>query len=148
MRLGLLEASVSTKKFLARLAACGSVGLFVLAGSSLVDTSTAAAGVTVSPTPLKFKTRVGNITYGMVTITNTGGSSETLTGAAAPNPPFWPTWGGSCNLAPINRVVLPGRSCTFQFGFKPTEKGNVSRQGTLTFQSGATLTVQLKGVGQ
>jgi hypothetical protein len=145
----LLEASVTrTKKFLASLAACGSVGLFVLTGSSLVDTSSAAADVTASPMPLKFKTGVGNITYGMVTITNTGGSSETLTGAVAPNPPFWPTWGGSCNLPPINRVVLPGRSCTFQFGFKPTQKGHVSGQGTMTFQSGTTLTVELDGVGQ
>lgn len=148
MRLEVMQASRSAKKFLARLAVCGSVGVLVLAVSPLVGTRTAAAAVTVSPASLNLKAKVGNITYGMVTITNTGSTSDTLMSAAGdPRPPFWPTWGGTCNVQYLY-ILPPGRSCTFQFGFKPRQKGHVSGQGTVTFQSGATLTIQLNGVGQ
>jgi hypothetical protein len=148
MRLEVMEASGSAKKLLARLAACGSVGLLALAVSSFVDASSATADVTVKPMTVSLKAKVGNSTYGIVTIANTGSSAETLTGAANPNSQFWPTWGGTCNSSAVNKVVAPGRSCTFEFGFKPTQTGQVSDQGTITFQSGASLTVQLKGVGQ
>lgn len=147
MRSRMLEVFLGTTKFLAQLAMCGSIGGLVLAGTSLVETSGAAADVTVSPQTLSLKSRVGTIVYGMVTVTNTGASPETLTGAAG-DPPFWPTWGGTCNLTADSRVISPGRSCTFQFGFKPAKKGHIAGQGTLSFQSGATANVQLKGVGQ
>jgi hypothetical protein len=113
-----------------------------------VDTRPGVAAVTVSPHVVKMKAKVGTITYGVVTITNTGASSEVLWTATAPNPPFWPTWGGTCNSLLLSKVVAADQSCTFQFGFHPTQKGRVSGQGTLMFLSGANPTVQLKGIGK
>src|SRR5262245_20353085 len=83
-----LGKSEIMKRVLARIAACG--GVFVLAVSPLVGTRSAAAAVTVAPATLQLKAKVGKITYGMVTITNTGSSVETLTSATGdPRPPFW-----------------------------------------------------------
>lgn len=148
MRVEAMVTCGRAKKSFARLAACGAAALLALAVSGFADAGSAAAQVTASPVTPSLRTRVGNITYGMVTITNRGSGAETLMSATAPNPPFWPTWGGTCNLPPINKVIAPGRSCTFQFGFKPTQNGHVTGQGTITFQNGNTLTVQLTGVGQ
>src|SRR5262245_19767414 len=117
MRSRMLEVFVDPTTFLAKLAMCGSIGGLVLAGTSLVETSSAAADVTVTPQTLSLKAKVGTIAYGMVRITNTGASPETLSGAGAPNSPFWPTWGGTCNSLTVNKVVLPGQVCTFEFGF-------------------------------
>jgi Abnormal spindle-like microcephaly-assoc'd, ASPM-SPD-2-Hydin len=148
MRSRVVAGSEITKKFLAKLVASASLGLLVLSVSSLADTRTAAASAAVSPGTVAFGAQqVGKITYRVVTITNTGSSSETLASAAVdPSPAFWPTWGGTCNVQYLY-VIPPGASCTFQFGFEPTRKGHVSGQGTITFQSGNTLTVQLSGVG-
>lgn len=138
------EASKNKKKFWARLAVAGMVGVLIFA----VDTRPGVAAVTVSPMVVKMKAKVGTLTYGMVTVTNTGASPEVLLTATATNPPFWPTWGGTCNLFLFSKIVGPGQSCTFEFGFQPTQKGKVSGQGTLMFLSGANPTVQLKGTGQ
>jgi hypothetical protein len=148
MRVDAMVTYGSAKKLLARLAACGSAALLALAVSAFADAGSAAAQVTAGPVTPALRARVGTIAYGMVTITNRGSGAEMLMSATAPNPPFWPTWGGTCNSVAVNKVVAPGRSCTFQFGFKPTQKGHVTGQGTITFQSGNTLTVQLTGVGR
>jgi hypothetical protein len=143
-RFAMQEASGSAKKLWVRLAVCGLLGVLIFA----VDTRPGVAAVTVSPHVVKMKAKVGTITYGVVTITNTGASSEVLWTATAPNPPFWPTWGGTCNSLLLSKVVAADQSCTFQFGFHPTQKGRVSGQGTLMFLSGANPTVQLKGIGK
>ena len=110
--------------------------------------------LTVSPTALSFpNTPVGpdcpgaNCTYAMVTITNTGSGTEHLTGAAAGSyGPFWPTYGGTCNTP--NMYVLPaGASCTFQWGFKPEHPGRVRDTGTINFESGESVSIELDGRG-
>ena len=54
---------------------------------------------------VKIKAKVGTLTYGIVTITNTGASSEVLWTATATNPPFWPTWGGTCNSLLLRNIA-------------------------------------------
>src|SRR5262245_661343 len=87
------EECESTKKFWVL---SGTVAILIVAVTSFVDTKTAVAGVTVSPTEVNFRTKVGSITFGMVTIRNTGARSDTLTFADAKQP-FWPTYTGTCN---------------------------------------------------
>jgi hypothetical protein len=110
--------------------------------------------LTVAPATLSFPTTpVGpacpgaNCTYAMVTITNTGSGTEHLVGAAAGSSgPFWPTFGGTCNLP--NMYFLPaGESCTFQWGFKPAHRGRAHDTGTITFESGESVTFELEGRG-
>ena len=118
------------------------------------ETATAAAALTVSPSEVSFaNTAVGatcpgvNCSYAMVTVTNTGTSNERLVGAKAdPTPPFWPTFGGTCNVKFLY-VIPPKASCTFQWGFKPTAAGKAKGSGTITFESGASVNVVLVGVG-
>jgi hypothetical protein len=137
------EASGGKKKFWARLAMSALVG-FILA----VDTGAGMAAVTVTPTVVRFKAKVGTLTYRIVTIRNTGPTSEVIVGATATPLLFWPTWGGTCNSVLLAKVVAAGQSCTFEFGFHPTQKGTVSGQGSLIFLSGAQPTVHLKGTGK
>ena len=110
--------------------------------------------LTVAPTSLSFpNTPVGpdcpgaNCTYAMVTITNTGSGTEHLVGAAAGSyGPFWPTYGGTCNTP--NMYFLPaGASCTFQWGFKPEHPGRVRDTGTINFESGESVSIELDGRG-
>ena len=110
--------------------------------------------LSVSPTALSFPgTPVGpdcpgaNCAYAIVTITNTGSETEHLIGAAAGSyGPFWPTYGGTCNT-PNMYYLSPGASCTFQWGFKPGKPGHVQDTGTISFESGATVSVDLEGRG-
>lgn len=118
------------------------------------DTVRAAFALTVSPAEVSFaNTAVGtvcpgaNCSYAMVTITNTGTQTERLVSAKGdPTPPFWPTFGGTCNNQYL--YLLPAKeSCTFQWGFKPQNPGKFKGTGTISFESGATVTVALTGVG-
>jgi hypothetical protein len=118
------------------------------------DTARAAAELTVSPTAVAFaNTAVGtqcpgaNCSYAMVTITNTGNQIERLVSAKGnPTPPFWPTYGGTCNVKYLY-LLPPKESCTFQWGFKPQNPGKFTGTGTISFESGATVNVALSGVG-
>jgi hypothetical protein len=134
----------SGMKFLARLAVSGLAGFLILP----VATETSVAGVTLRPTVARFNANVGTLTYKIVRATNTGTSTEVLVSASATNPPFWPTWGGTCNISWAARVLAPGQSCTFQFGFHPTARGTVLGVGTLYYLSGTTATVRLRGRGR
>jgi len=110
--------------------------------------------LTISPAALSFPpTPVGpacpgaNCTYAEVTITNTGSDTEHLIGAAAGSyGPFWPTFGGTCNT-PNMYYLSPGASCTFQWGFKPSKPGHVQDTGTINFESGDSVSVELDGRG-
>jgi hypothetical protein len=112
--------------------------------------------LSVSPTSVEFPdTPVGpdcpgaNCTYAIVTITNNGADTEHLTTAYASSDhgPFWPTFGGSCNY-PGLYYLPPGESCTFQWGFKPQHPGNAHATGTIKFESGGTVTMELNGKGK
>jgi hypothetical protein len=122
---------------------------------SIGRTATAASNLTVSPAVLVFPDTVvgtdcpgANCTYAEVTITNGGTDTETLTTANTDtDPPFWPTFGGSCNT-PDAYMLPAGESCTFQFGFKPTHPGKFTGTGTINFASGASVSVDLIGFGR
>ncbi len=133
--------------------------LFVLVSAAMLvslpdDSVRAAASLTVSPTEVAFtNTAVGtqcpgsNCSYTMVTITNTGSQTERLVGAKGdPTPPFWPTYGGTCNVKYLY-LLPPKESCTFQWGFKPQHPGKFKGRGSISFESGATVTVSLTGLG-
>jgi hypothetical protein len=113
---------------------------------SLIETKSASATVKVKPLALVMTQTVGDITYAMVTITNTGSGTETIDGGYAPLSEFWPTWGGTCNVT-YAYVIPPHTSCTLQWGFKPTATGPVTTIGNVSFKSGATLYVFLNGIG-
>ena len=110
--------------------------------------------LSISPTTLTFPpTPVGpdcpgaNCTYAMVTITNNGAATEHLVGASAGSyGPFWPTFGGTCNL-PNLYFLPPGASCTFQWGFKPVHPGQAHDTGQISFESGQSVSVELNGRG-
>ncbi len=110
--------------------------------------NTALAQLSVSPAVVVFPdTSVGAISYQEVTISNTGSQTENLlTATADPNPPFWPTFGGTCNVN-FGYAVPAGASCTFQWGFKPVHPGRTVGVGTISFESGAALGVVLVGKG-
>jgi hypothetical protein len=77
---------------------------------------------------------------------NTASDAEHLVGATAGEGPFWPTFGGTCN----NQLLyyLPaGASCTFQWGFKPEKLGQRRDTGQISFESGASVSVELEGRG-
>jgi hypothetical protein len=109
--------------------------------------------LTVSPSSLTFPpTPVGpdcpgdNCAYADVTISNSGPDTEHLVGADAPSGAFWPTFGGTCNVQHL--YFLPaGQSCTFQWGFKPEKPGQRRDTGHISFESGASLSVELEGRG-
>ena len=115
---------------------------------------TVAMSLSISPTTLSFSpTPVGpecpgaNCSYAEVTITNNGATTEHLVGATAGSPaPFWPTFGGTCNVA--HMYFLPaGASCTFQWGFKPEKPGRVRATGQISFESGESVSIELDGRG-
>jgi hypothetical protein len=107
--------------------------------------------LSVSPTAVVFApTPVGEFSYEIVTITNTGDATDFISSATPVASPFFATFGGTCNFSvdPIsgkNYYIPPGSSCTFQWGFNPSRPGRQSVTGTLYFESGATLTVSLTG---
>jgi hypothetical protein len=114
-----------------------------------------ASGLSVAPNPLVFSqhpTAGGSCpgtgcTYASVTISNGTFRTQKLTKASA-STPFWVTFGGTCNVVYAYR--LPARkSCTLEFGFKPTARGKTYfGKGLIEFVSTAgttDLSLGLKG---
>jgi hypothetical protein len=84
-------------------------------------------------------------TYAMATLTNTGSTSQKISGASATGA-FWVTWGGTCNDTAHAKTIKAGQSCTLQFGFKPTAaKSKYAGTGTVTFSSGVSISFALAG---
>jgi len=85
-------------------------------------------------------------TYAIATLKNNGATSQRITGASATGP-FWVTWGGTCNDLAHAKTIAGGASCTLQFGFMPTAVNATSTgTGSVTFASGRTVTLSLRGV--
>jgi streptogramin lyase len=113
-------------------------------------TSPRLTGLTVTPASVVFADTASGTTnpsYALVTITNNGPGAQTLTTASAtPDPPFFPTFGGTCNVQ-YAYTIPAGASCTFQFGFNPPAAGSYSGTGSISFSSGVVLNVALAGTG-
>jgi hypothetical protein len=140
--------SDTTKKNMAVVVVWGFLGGLVFAVTPIVDTK-ASDLLVVIPNPVGFKATVGKIAYGMVTIVNSDVTPQTIVVVtASPRPPFWPTWGGTCNSLANNKVVPGNGTCTFQFGFKPATKGVVRGTGEFTFKSGIKKQINLTGTGE
>jgi len=115
---------------------------------ALVDARSAAAGVTVRPISVVMRAPVNTYKYHMVTITNSGPGTETLVGGyATAGSDFWVTWGGTCNVT-YAYIIPANKSCTLQWGFKPTVKGPVTASGSIMFEGGTTLDIFLNGIGK
>src|SRR5262249_41299087 len=100
-------------------------------------------GLTVSPAAVAFPdtpsgtTFPTNFSFDRVSITNGGPTSQILsTATAAPDPPFFATFGGTCNTVYAYNIP-PGATCTFQFGFNPEVPGSYAGSGSISFSSGA-----------
>jgi hypothetical protein len=94
-----------------------------------------------NPTP------VGGFSYKIVTLTNTSSTEiKVLETAFAAPQYFFPTFGGTCNVV-YGYVVPPGQSCTFEFGFHPSQLGPRAAFGWIVFEDGETVVVILEGVG-
>jgi hypothetical protein len=120
-------------------------GAIVLAASQM-EARIATAGVTVTPTAITMTATVNKYKYRMVTLSNSSPSYETLVGGDATIPEFWPTWGGTCNNLIYAGVIPPGKSCTLQWGFKPSTKGLVTGIGNIMLKSGSTIHLFLNGI--
>lgn len=139
-------------------------GLFVFLLAGLLgtiaasDQAAATSNLAVTPSSITFPTTpVGGFSYDTVTISNTGDTADYLvTATASPDPPFFPTFGGTCNTSidPNGRTywIPAGGSCTFQWGYHPTTRPGKGRPpwtqtgtGTLFFDSGTTLAVSFTG---
>ncbi|MGC2197124.1 MAG: choice-of-anchor D domain-containing protein, partial [Terriglobales bacterium] len=97
----------------------------------LAGSGTSAGQLTVSPTTVAF----GNVTVGSpqnqaVTLTNSGGTSATISQASATGP------GVSISGLALPLVLAAGQSSTFQVTFAPTVAGTVT--GSLAIVSTAT----------
>ena len=123
--------------------------------STDVDQLAVVAGpLSGTPDPLVFPNAIagdvcpgGGCTYAMVTIKNSGSTSQLITSASAPNP-FWVTWGGTCNNTTNRKRVAARASCTLEFGYKATfGNGASSATGSITFHSGLVLKIKLRGTG-
>ncbi len=120
-----------------------------------MEAATASGSISVSPSAVTFpNATVGaacspgpGCTYAEVTLTNTSAVTVTLTTAtASPNPPFYPTFGGTCNVTYAYHIPA-NTSCTFQWGFRPVHHGKTMGTGTIFFDNGDTVTVGLTGKG-
>ena len=134
-----------------RLPPVAAVALTVL----VLLTSTAARSrrtpgpvLSVSPAAITFATVApGEFDYQLVTVANTGDADDYIqTATATPDPPFFPTFGGTCNtsIGPdgvTNYFIPAGGSCTFQWGFHPARPGKQTGTGTLVFVTSAPITV-------
>ena len=104
---------------------------------SAITFAKATSGAPCSPGP--------GCTFAEVTVTNNGATTVTLTTASAtPNPPFFPTFGGTCNVT-YAYAIPAGASCTFQWGFRPVKPGKFAGTGTINFDNGDAVTVGLLG---
>jgi hypothetical protein len=136
----------------------------VVIGTRSSVSPTSASILTVSPTSLTFgPTPVGTFDYEIVTISNSGDAADYISTVnfptATPDPPFFPTFGGSCNTSidpndpnQRNYWIPAGGSCTFQWGFHPTTRGGgrppwtATGSGTLSFDSGASFSIDFTGL--
>jgi hypothetical protein len=131
------------------------ITLLIMFTTSAARRSAAVGGpvLSVSPTTVAFApTPVGEFSYEIVTITNTGDATDFISSATPVESPFFATFAGTCNTSidPIsgkNYYIPPGFSCTFQWGFNPSRPGRQTGTGTLSFESGATLAVAFTGRG-
>ncbi len=114
--------------------------------------ASATGTLTVSPRPLVFLHHPvagaacpgAGCDYAYVTIHNGTGRVKKLSSATAPTP-FWPTYGGTCNVQ-YGYAIPAHASCTFQFGFRPTKPNTRSSgKASLHFTNGAVLAVTLIG---
>jgi hypothetical protein len=117
------------------------LGFFAGAGAT-------EAAVTASPSVVHFApTPVNGLSYQLVTLTNTSATeTEVLQTASAAPGYFFPTFGGTCNVV-YTYVIPPGTSCTFEFGFRPSQKGPQAAFGWVVFESGEEVIVILEGTG-
>jgi hypothetical protein len=132
-----------------RAAAVSALAVSLIVGSA---TAATAGSLTVAPTVRHFQGKPvagapcpgKGCVYALVKIRNRTANVETIVSATATNP-FWPTYGGTCNV--VYAYAIPaGKTCTFQFGFKPTAAGTLyTGTGNVMFVSGETLTVTLIG---
>jgi hypothetical protein len=109
----------------------------------LSGTGTAAGAMTSNPTSLGFGSlQVGNTQTLSETVTNTGGSSVTISQVAASGTGF----SVSGIAAPV--TLTSGQSASFSVSFAPTTAGAVSGSVTITSNaSNPTLTVPVSGTG-
>jgi hypothetical protein len=126
--------------------------LVLLTTTAARSTRTPGPVLSVSPSAITFATiTAGEFDYQMVTITNSGDAGDYIqTATADPDPPFFPTFGGTCNTSIGPDGVTPyyipaGGSCTFQWGFHPTHPGKRTGTGTLVFVTSAPIDVSLSG---
>jgi hypothetical protein len=117
-------------------------------------------GLTAVPDPLEFPdatfggTTCGSpggtaCTYAIVMLHNNLPTAQTIISASA-TPPFWVTWGGSCNNLEYQKTIPAYGGCELQFGFAPDAAGtDYSGKGTVSFESklkgGLNLSFGLEG---
>lgn len=138
-----------------RTVAAAVITMLIMFTTSAARRSAAVGGpvLSVSPTTVAFApTPIGGFSYEIVTITNSGDATDFISSATPVESPFFATFAGGCNFSvdPIsgkNYYIPPGSSCTFQWGFSPGRAGRQTGTGTLSFESGATLTVSFTGRG-
>jgi hypothetical protein len=132
-----------------RVAAVSVLAVSLIAGSAI---SATAGSLTVAPAVRHFAGRPiaggpcpgTGCVYALVKVHNRTASVETIATAAA-TAPFWPTYGGTCNVK-YAYAIPAGKSCTFEFGFRPTARGTLyTGSGTIIFVSGESRTVTLIG---
>jgi hypothetical protein len=107
-----------------------------------VDGSGVLPTFTISPTKMDF----GNVLVGatpqqVVRVTNTGPTPIEMSGTGLNvDPPY--TLTENCS----GTTLVPGKSCTMTFKFKPTETGRAATSVALTW-NGQAATINLEGVG-
>lgn len=133
----------------------------VIGAPPRAEVSITSSNLTVSPTSLTFgPVKVGTFAYAFVTISNSGDAADYIsTATATPDPPFFPTFAGTCNTSidpndpnQRNYWIPAGGSCTFQWGFHTTKRGGGrppwthTGSGTLYFDSAAPISIAFTGL--
>ncbi len=133
----------------------------VIGARSSASPTILSSNLTVSPTSLTFgPTPVGTFAYAIVTISNSGDAADYIsTATATPDPPFFPTFAGTCNTSidpndpnQRNYWIPAAGSCTFEWGFHPTTHGGGrppwthTGTGTLFFDSSPSLSIDFTGL--
>lgn len=109
---------------------------------AITGTATAPGALTVAPSNIGFgNVQVGSTQNQPATITNSGGTSVTVTQAAASGAGF------SISGLTLPLVLAPGQNSAFSVRFAPQSSGSVT--GSVAFSgSGATANLSLTGAGQ
>ena len=111
--------------------------------------------ISVTPTSVTFaNTLVGEFSYQVVTISNTGNAADYLTVAIPSEGTFFQTGGGTCNASvdpndpnQRNYWIPAGFSCTFQWGFNPSKPGKQTGTGTMIFDNSPSIDLSFTGRG-